>query len=169
MRAASVMGTLSIAAALAGITVLGFAAYVRLAPVDPARWHVDIAAPGFTPPDGWTVFCPASGSRNDIVSQDRESALVALDAVALSSPRSRRIAGSPAEGRITWESRSALMAYPDYTTAAIIPASDGYHLCAVARQRFGSNDFGVNAARLGSWLQTAFGFNEPPDLNWAQP
>ncbi|OYW47683.1 MAG: hypothetical protein B7Z31_15380, partial [Rhodobacterales bacterium 12-65-15] len=71
-----------------------------------------------------------------------------LDAIALASPRTTRLAGSVTEGRITWITRSALWRFPDYTTAEA--RSDGLFL--YARQRFGSDDLGVNAARLRDWL-----------------
>ena len=45
--------------------------------------------------------------------------LAALDAVAMAWPRTERLAGGPEEGRITWVTRSALVGFPDYTTAAV--------------------------------------------------
>jgi len=79
---------------------------------------------------------------------DPAAALARLDAIAMASPRTRRLAGSPAEGRITWISRSRLWGFPDYTTAEATPGRLVIH----ARQRFGSDDWGVNAARLQDWL-----------------
>jgi hypothetical protein len=45
------------------------------------------------------------------------AALARLDEIALATPRTTRLAGSPDEGRITWITRSALWGFPDYTTA----------------------------------------------------
>ncbi len=75
--------------------------------------------------------------------------LARLDAVALATPRTRRLAGSVEEGRITWETRSALWGFPDYTTAEV--REDGLYL--QARLRFGREDMGVNAARLRDWQE----------------
>lgn len=74
--------------------------------------------------------------------------LARLDRVALSDPRTRRLAGSPDAGRITWESRSLIWGFPDYTTAEL--RADGLYIHA--RLRFGGSDMGVNAARLADWL-----------------
>lgn len=147
------------------LLVGGMAAWVRLAPSDPGRWHADPAAPGFTPGENWTVFCPAPDSRTYVETDDPVSLLARLDAIALATPHTRRLAGSPEDGRITWITRSALMGYPDYTTAAMLREQDGFRLCLFARQRFGLRDFGVNAARVGAWLQELLGLREPPDLS----
>ncbi len=146
------------------IAFLGVLAFVRLAPSDPAVWHVDLAAPGFDPAGG-QVFCITPDNRYGPVA---DGALARLDAIALATPRTERLAGSPEEGRITWVTRSRLMGYPDYTTAQAMP---GPGLCVFGRQRFGSKDFGVNAARVGVWMQELLGLLETPAMNGlpAQP
>lgn len=136
------MKTVRLVAALALAVVAGFALWVRLAPSDPARWHTDPAAgtPGANSAVA-RLFLPLPP----------EQALAALDAVAMATPRTVRLAGSPAEGRITWVTRSRLMGYPDYTTAAAEPGEGGSWLLLHARSRFGRSDLGVNAARLAAW------------------
>jgi uncharacterized protein (DUF1499 family) len=127
-------------------TIVAFAAYVRLAPSDPARWHVAVTAEG--PPD---VVVAGEGSASLRLDGERGAPadlLARLDAVALAHPRSTRLAGSVEEGRITWITRSKLWGFPDYTTAEARP--DGLHI--YARVRFGGGDLGVNAARLRAWL-----------------
>jgi hypothetical protein len=131
-------------AALAVVVALaGFAVWVRLAPSDPARWHTDPAT-GAAGMGGHTarVTVPLPPAQ----------ALAALDAVAMAEPRTVRLAGSPAEGRITWVSRSRLWGFPDYTTAAAVPDGSGATLVVYGRLRFGSSDLGVNAARITRWL-----------------
>jgi len=126
--------------------IAAFAAYVRLAPSDPARWHVAPVAEGpagsVLAGNGWAslLLAPDSGTPADLLAR--------LDAVVLASPRSTRLAGSVEEGRITWVTRSKLWGFPDYTTAEARP--DGLHIHA--RIRFGGGDLGVNAARLRAWL-----------------
>jgi uncharacterized protein (DUF1499 family) len=44
------------------------------------------------------------------------------------------------------------MGFPDYITAEAVPVAGGTQLDVYARQRFGSSDLGVNAARLKLWL-----------------
>lgn len=126
-----------------------FAGYVRLAPSDPARWHVAPLSDG-----PWGVVVPAEGSASlRLESADARELLARLDAVALATPRTTRLAGSVEEGRITWVTRSALWGFPDYTTAEVRP--DGLYLHA--RLRFGRGDMGVNAARLETWRRALVG------------
>jgi uncharacterized protein (DUF1499 family) len=128
------------------------AAYVRLAPADPGRWHSRVSSD--TPPlcaDG--IETTAASARATCVSPDDPATLLArLETIALATPRTRRLAGSPETGRITWETRSRLMGYPDYTTAEAAATPEGTRLAILARSRFGASDFGVNGARLRAWL-----------------
>lgn len=143
--------------------IIALLAYVRFAPSDPSRWHIDIAAPDFAPPANWAAFCPSPGSRESMTGTDP---LTTLAEIADSWPRTSRLAGSVEEGRITWVTRSRFLSFPDYATAARIQTSDGPQVCIVSRQRFGSEDMGINAVKLQSWLMRAFGWDEPPQLAW---
>lgn len=154
---------------MAGYLVLGllvvlvaFAAYVRLAPSDPGRWHIDPSAgvpaggqpplsrPGGTPE---ILTTPNSALALIEVRGPERVALARLDAIALATPRTTRLAGSPEEGRITWVTRSALWGFPDYTTAqAVTQDAATSEVTILARSRFGRGDMGVNAARLRDWL-----------------
>lgn len=130
------------------LLVAGGAGYVRLAPSDPARWHLAPPADLFQGLQPGQVK-PLEGAAVLILPAEDPAALLArLDAVALATPRTRRLAGSPDEGRITWITRSALWGFPDYTTAEATPQG----LRLYARLRFGRSDMGVNAARLRDWL-----------------
>lgn len=134
-----------LAALMAGVLV-----WVRTAPSDPARWHVD---PASTAPADCTVRAGAGDARAAcLLAGTPVEVLARLDAVALASPRTQRLAGSPDEGRITWVTRSAVWGFPDYTTASARAEGDGTRLDIHARLRFGQSDLGVNAARLGDWL-----------------
>jgi hypothetical protein len=134
------------------LLILGLMVYIRLAPSEAAEWHVappDALFQGVAPgqvaplPNGaLLVLGPAKGPAAELLAK--------LDAIALATPRTARLAGSVEEGRITWITRSKIMGFPDYTTAEIRP--DG--LFVYARQRFGSRDMGVNAARLTDWLSS---------------
>ena len=127
------------------LLLAGLVAYIRLAPSDPALWHIDLAAR----PDVMAAPSP------DTVTQlpngayiDSRIPLAAWDAVARATPRTTVLAGSVAEGRITYITRSLLWGFPDYTTAQATPEGT----VIFARQRFGGQDMGVNAARLRDWL-----------------
>jgi uncharacterized protein (DUF1499 family) len=83
-----------------------------------------------------------------LAAPDPEAALARLAERAATLPRVRLLAGSPAEGRMTWVARSAFWGFPDYITAEIGPSG----LRLWSRQRFGSADLGVNRARLADWI-----------------
>lgn len=128
------------------IALLGLMALVRLAPIEPARWHVSPDVTG-----AWDSVLREPGGARLRLSQSKGAPgelLVWLDALAQETPRTARLAGSVAEGRITWVTRSALWGFPDFTTAEVRP--DGLYVHA--RLRFGREDIGVNAARLEDWL-----------------
>lgn len=141
------------------VLVAGLLAYIRLAPSDPAAWHVDLAAGGL--PANTHVLCIRPDNRLGPIQGDPKALLGKLEGIALATPRTVRLAGSAEEGRITWVTRSALMGYPDYTTAQVM---DGPGLCVAGRQRFGSRDMGVNAERIGGWVQELLGLPERPEM-----
>ena len=144
---------------LAGI---GLMVWVRFAPVTVLDWHtsrwmplhlgeVDTRFTDGTCADGVSVYdnganslCPAVGTPQEVLSK--------LDAIAMATPRTRRIAGSPDDGLITWETRSLIFGFPDYTTAQTQTIDGTTQIFVQARARFGSSDMGVNGARLKAWL-----------------
>ena len=132
------------------LIVVGFGLYVRLAPSDATRWHV-------SPVTDASADCTVRQGRGDAraacgLALPPAEALARLDAVAMATPRTVRLAGSADEGRITWITRSRLWGFPDYTTAEVRSDGAGARLDIFARLRFGGEDMGVNAARLTTWL-----------------
>ena len=137
-------------AGLLVLVVLGFGLYVRLAPSEPARWHV---SPTAAARSDCTVEQGRGDARATCLRPKNPAELLAqLDEIAMATPRTTRLAGSPEEGRITWITRSRLWGFPDYITAEATPGATGTTLTLHARLRFGSSDMGVNAARLRDWL-----------------
>ena len=136
------VGLISTGTLFLGIVILGLMAYVRLAPTDAASWHQiaavasagDVMAAG-----GFIAVRP--------ITADAAQVLAALDAIARATPRTRVIAGSVAEGMITYQTRS-LWGFPDHTTVAM----QGDLLVIHARLTFGQSDMGVNRARVRDWL-----------------
>lgn len=123
--------------------------YVRLAPTNPSDWHT--AGDADTAGDTTTINShravrPFTTSPEDM--------LRAVDLAAGDTPRTQVLAGSVEHGMITYETRSRLMGYPDYTTVSIIPAAEDHpaFLSIYARSRFGKGDMGVNKARVEAWL-----------------
>ena len=137
---------------LAVAVLAALAAYVRLAPVDPDRWHVDLGSLARDlgdPPTQEMRVGPNSAAIRITGDADALLARIALlDEVALATARTQRIAGDPAQGWVTYETRSLIFGFPDYTTAQITEGA----LVILARSRFGGRDWGVNAARLRDWL-----------------
>ncbi|MEO0939776.1 MAG: DUF1499 domain-containing protein [Pseudomonadota bacterium] len=120
---------------------VGALAYIRLAPHDVARWHVPVTA------DADRDF--AAGAAR--VLPGDAAALARVDAAARSLPRTRVLAGSVDEGRVTYVTRSALFGFPDYTTVELT----GGQLRMLARLRFGRSDLGVNSRRLQGLVAAA--------------
>lgn len=128
-----------------------FAAYVRLAPSDPAVWQVDPTT--VTPPNSPNYALLKPGEGDDPVFAVTPAALIAaLNTVALATPRVTVLAGSEEAGEITYIARSALWGFPDYVSVKTVPAGDGAQVAIFSRSRYGYSDMGVNAARLSSWM-----------------
>jgi len=134
------------------LAAVAAAAYFRLAPSDPARWHVDpaTAQPG---PERFVVRPDGGDTAGPLLEMPPREALAAFDAVARAAPRTQVLAGSVDEGRITYVTRSAVWGFPDYTTVEAVPAEGGTRLVVFARARFGQSDLGVNEARVRGWLE----------------
>ena len=142
---------LVIVVCLALLVAVGLA-YIRLAPSDPTRWHVDPLTAD-SPGEGGFLLRPDGGdARPDVHDTTPQALLRAFDRTARARPRTRVLAGSVAEGRITYVARSRLMGFPDYVTVQAVPADGGAALAILARSRFGRSDLGVNRARTERWL-----------------
>lgn len=132
------------------VAVIGLAAYIRLAPSDPAQWHrfaYPKPAPGEYPSEG--------GFESRRVVSGPE-VLDRLDTIIRATPRTQLLAGSVEEGFVTYVTRSALWGFPDYTTVYLTqvdPEVDGQTTLTIhGRLRFGRGDMGVNRVRIEGWL-----------------
>lgn len=126
-----------------GVLLAGILLWVRVAPSDPAQWHVDPVTVADPSTPNWSRI--AAGeivAPTGTLAPRIEAALAGEERVAL-------LAGLLAEGWATYVQRSRLMGYPDYLSIRILPAGDGQEtLVVLSRSRFGQSDLGVNAARL---------------------
>lgn len=136
---------LKIIAFAALFVIVSFAAYIRLAPMDAARWH-NQEIPDFS---GENKQLSGGFLARYAVADDAAAELARLDEIIRATPRTRMLAGSLDAGRLTYVTRSRIMGFPDYSTLAIGP--DGT-LLIHGRLRFGKSDLGVNRARIIGWL-----------------
>ncbi len=127
-----------------GIVVL-LAVWVRVAPSNVERWHIDpetAASPG------------VGGYRTEMKTQiPPQEALRAIDTAAMATPRTKLFAGDIDSGRITYVTRSKIWRFPDYTTVSAVATNEGTRLVLLGRLRFGIGDMGVNRQRIKAWLK----------------
>lgn len=110
----------------------------RLLPVDAARWHRPI-------PENQDQDMAYGAIR--VIPANLQN-FAKLDVLMRALPRTRVIAGTPQEGFVTYQTRSFLFGFPDYTT--IQQVDDQIRL--FARLRIGLSDLGVNRKRLETLL-----------------
>lgn len=134
------------------IIIVAVAGYVRFAPTDTARWHVvpEAADAGDTLEAGGFLAARQITASADAV-------LEAFEQEALATPRTTLIAGSAQQGLMTFQTRSRIWGFPDYTTVTV--AND--LLIVYGRLRFGGSDMGVNQARILNWLAALGPLTEP--------
>ncbi|NSY38090.1 DUF1499 domain-containing protein [Leisingera sp. ANG59] len=132
MRRLMLLGWLLLAAIVAG---LGF---IRLAPSDPLDWN--------TQPE----LSEDKEFRGGVfrVIRTGPEGLERFHRIASHAPRTSVLAGGPDDGMVTYITRTQVLGFPDYTTAA----QDGDLLKVYARLRFGRSDLGANKERINSWL-----------------
>lgn len=75
-----------------------------------------------------------------------------FDALALATPGVTILAGTVAEGHVTYIARSRVVGFPDYISVVAYPQDGGTALAIYGRLRFGRSDFGVNRKRAQRWL-----------------
>lgn len=109
-------------------------AIFRLIPTDPDRWHLPVRQ---------TADADLAGGAVRVL-PDSEGLLARIDGLMTGLPRTDRLAGSVADGHITYITHSRVFGFPDYTTVQRV---DG-EIRMFARLRFGASDLGVNRARL---------------------
>lgn len=119
--------------------------YLRLAPTQPERWHVDPATAPDPRPGGYRTEATVAG--------EPEQVLDILVKITGTFARTRVYAGDAASGRVTFLSHTALMGFPDFTTVSAEKVGEETKLVFLGRLRFGWGDFGVNAKRIKTWIK----------------
>ena len=146
---------LSVVTTLAVVAVAVPFVWVRTAPSDVAQWHLDpmdvSKVPKKPKEGGWLVRTGPANAAPPVFATDAATLLSAFDEIVRETPRTELLFESPAEGRATYITRSALMGFPDYTSVKAVPESGGAALMIWARNRFGISDMGVNRRRVEAW------------------
>jgi len=146
---------LLIVAAVAG------SAWVRLAPDDPALWHVDPLSGASTGRPNEARILPPGGAGEGIASpvfaMTPEALMRRFDAAAMADARVTRLAGGTEALFATYVQRSAMFGWPDYISVRAVAVEGGAALAVWSRSRYGYSDMGVNRARVGRWLAATSG------------
>lgn len=129
----------------------GFAAFVRFSSNDAFAVHVR-GAEGAMEQAGSRSYL----QRIVLDGRDAVDVLARIDAIARATSGTSLVAGSVAEGQMTYMTRSKLMGYPDFTTVGVhsdlIDGETAPYLEIYARSRFGKSDLGVNRERVKAWI-----------------
>lgn len=144
----------SIVAALA----VGGAIGIRRQSDDPAEWHLDpLTAPTPSTPNSYRVAPAGADIDRDVDAPVFSVPVVelasAFDAVALGEDRVEILAGTAADGFVTYIQRSAFFAFPDYVSVRFMEVGAGSTLAVFSRSRYGKSDLGVNEKRVTKWLE----------------
>jgi uncharacterized protein (DUF1499 family) len=136
------------------LVVVGFLAYVRMAPSNPEVWHADPFKASKFRKRNVFIQRPNEGKYpSPEFDMDAVSLAKAFDDIVLATPGVELLAGAPDDLFVTYIARTKTIKYPDYISIKYIDLGDGRSTFAVfSRSRFGSSDLGVNRQRFQHWL-----------------
>ena len=124
------------------------ALWIRLAPHDTDRWHVDPADAPEPRGNGFRVI----GDVAPRFPGDLETVLGTLTEIALAEPGVHLLDGGADEGLVTFVSRTKWAGFPDYVTFKAVAEGDRTKIAAISRARYPGSDRGVNRERLDRWF-----------------
>lgn len=142
------MRTLFLLLVLALGVAIAAAVVFRVVPMPPETWHVD---PLTADAPGTPNFDLRRGDDAPLIATPPAALAPRLDALAMAEGATR-IAGSAAEGFVSYVARTPVMGYPDAISIRLVPEGEGTRLHIFSRSRFGHSDLGVNAARVARWI-----------------
>jgi uncharacterized protein (DUF1499 family) len=144
---------------LLALLVLGLGAtlavawQVRSAPVVVEDWHRDPMQVAPPPAANAVLLRPDTSPAAPRYARSPVELAALFDAVALATPRVRRLAGSAEAGFVTYVQRSRVFGFPDFISVRFLPAEGGATLAIWSRARYGRSDLGVNGKRVAAWLE----------------
>lgn len=133
------------------LLVLAGMLWIRLAPIDRDRWHID-PADSEDPGRSGVRYIGREAPRYPA---DPETVLSTFDQIASEEPRTRLLEGDLDEGMLTYVVRSKVFGFADFVTVKAVSEGALTKLSVISRARVGPRgyDWGVNAERLDRWLQ----------------
>jgi hypothetical protein len=150
-----VLGVLCLLALVAAIAI-------RRASDDPAVWHIDPLTSTSTgnpnwyrlvPPEADVDRDPKRDGEAPVYTQSSAEVAAAFDAFARAESNVEVLAGSAADGFVTYIQRSTLFGFPDYMSVKFFDRADGGSSIAIfSRARYGRSDLDVNEKRVVRWI-----------------
>ena len=141
--------------------------YVLKVEHDPAIWHVDpLTEPQTIKPHSFRMAPPALTEEfvdlpSPVYTANPTLMAKAFDDFVLRQLKTKRIAGSPEEGWMTYVQLSPSLNLPDYVSVKFIDLNGGNSTIAIFSQsRFGYDDLGGNEARVLAWTGTLASFEQ---------
>ena len=124
------------------------ALWIRFAPHDVDRWHVDPADSAEPSGNGFRVIGDLAPRFQGYL----EIVLGTLTEIALAEPRVRLLDGGTDEGLVTFVARTKWAGFPDYVTFKAVQEGERTKIAAISRARYPGSDWGVNRERLDRWF-----------------
>jgi hypothetical protein len=150
-----IIGVLCVLALIASVAI-------RRAGDDPAVWHVDPLTSTSTGNPNWYRLVPPDADVDSDLKRDGDAPIftqsstevaAAFDAFVRAESNVEVLAGSAADGFVTYIQRSTLFGFPDYMSVKFIERADGGSTIAIfSRARYGRSDLDVNEKRVTRWV-----------------
>ena len=157
---------------MANVFIIGFgivcllaliaAIAIRRAGDDSAVWHLDpLTSTGtgnpnwyrLVPPDADVDRDPKRDGEAPVYTQSSSEVAAAFDEFVRAEANVEVLAGSTADGFVTYVQRSTLFGFPDYMSVKFIDRPDGGSTIAIfSRARYGRSDLDVNEKRVTRWV-----------------
>ncbi len=139
------------------LLIAGLLWYPRSLSHDVSTWHVDpLTAAKPSTPNSYRIGPEGTESADaeaPTFSQDSTSVGEAFSEMVNGQSSVEILAGSEADGFVTYVHRTTVFGFPDYISVRFIDLDDGGSTIAVfSRSRLGQSDLGVNEKRVTEWI-----------------
>lgn len=161
-RSLTIMLFVLIALVVISAVSTGASIFIRRADIDAERWHVDPTTAAPTGNPNWFRVTPDAAPADRHPERDASAPVFdasvpelaeAFDSVVLAEDRVEVVAGSAAEGFVTYVQRSTFFAFPDFVSVTFTEVAGGGSSFAVfSRSQYGKSDLGVNEKRVRRWV-----------------